>query len=87
MPEVTHRMIEMNELRIRVAEQGTGPVVILCHSFPECWCSWQHQLRALAGAGVGAVAPDLRDYRRSDRPEELFIAAAASPKPLTSQEI
>jgi pimeloyl-ACP methyl ester carboxylesterase len=69
MPEVTHRMIETNGIRLHVAEQGEGPLVILCHGFPECWYSWRHQLPALAKAGFRAVAPDLRGYGRSDRPE------------------
>jgi pimeloyl-ACP methyl ester carboxylesterase len=71
MPEVTHRMIETNGIRLHVAEQGEGPLVILCHGFPECWYSWRHQLGALAKAGFHAVAPDLRGYGRSDRPDEL----------------
>jgi pimeloyl-ACP methyl ester carboxylesterase len=71
MPEVTHRMIETNGIRLHVAEQGEGPLVILCHGFPECWYSWRHQLAALAKAGFRAVAPDLRGYGRSDRPEEV----------------
>ena len=71
MPEVTHRMIETNGIRLHVAEQGEGPLVILCHGFPECWYSWRHQLRALAKAGFRAVALDLRGYGRSDRPEEV----------------
>jgi pimeloyl-ACP methyl ester carboxylesterase len=71
MPEVTHRMIETNGIRLHVAEQGEGPLVILCHGFPECWYSWRHQLPALAKAGFRAVAPDLRGYGRSDRPEEV----------------
>ncbi|WP_245273696.1 alpha/beta hydrolase [Mesorhizobium sp. WSM3224] len=70
MPEVTHRMIETNDIRLHVAEQGQGPLIILCHGFPECWYSWRHQLDALAKAGFRAVAPDLRGYGRSDRPEE-----------------
>jgi pimeloyl-ACP methyl ester carboxylesterase len=70
MPEVTHRMIETNGIRLHVAEQGEGPVIILCHGFPECWYSWRHQLPALAKAGFRAVAPDLRGYGLSDRPEE-----------------
>jgi pimeloyl-ACP methyl ester carboxylesterase len=69
MPEVTHRMIETNGIRLHIAEQGEGPLVILCHGFPECWYSWRHQLGALAKAGFHAVAPDLRGYGRSDRPE------------------
>jgi pimeloyl-ACP methyl ester carboxylesterase len=71
MPEVTHRMVETNGIRLHVAEQGEGPLVILCHGFPECWYSWRHQLPALAKAGFRAVAPDLRGYGRSDRPEEV----------------
>jgi len=70
-PEVTHRMIETNGIRLHVAEQGEGPLVILCHGFPECWYSWRHQLGALAKAGFHAVAPDLRGYGQSDRPEEV----------------
>jgi pimeloyl-ACP methyl ester carboxylesterase len=71
MPEVTHRMIETNGIRLHVAEQGAGPLVVLCHGFPECWYSWRHQLGALAEGGFRAVAPDLRGYGRSDRPEEM----------------
>jgi pimeloyl-ACP methyl ester carboxylesterase len=71
MPEVTHRMIETNGIRLHVAEQGEGPLVILCRGFPECWYSWRHQLPALAKAGFRAVAPDLRGYGRSDRPQEV----------------
>jgi pimeloyl-ACP methyl ester carboxylesterase len=71
MPDVTHRMIETNGIRLHVAEQGEGPLVVLCHGFPECWYSWRHQLGALARAGFHAVAPDLRGYGRSDRPKEV----------------
>src|ERR1043165_872509 len=59
MPEVTHRMVETNGIRLHVAEQGEGPLIILCHGFPESWYSWRHQLRALAEAGFHAVAPRL----------------------------
>jgi pimeloyl-ACP methyl ester carboxylesterase len=71
MPEVTHRMVETNGIRLHVVEQGEGPLIILCHGFPECWYSWRHQLPALANAGFRAVAPDLRGYGRSDRPAEV----------------
>jgi pimeloyl-ACP methyl ester carboxylesterase len=54
-----------------VAEQGTGPLVLLCHGFPESWYSWRHQLPALAEAGFRAVAPDMRGYGLTDRPEAI----------------
>jgi pimeloyl-ACP methyl ester carboxylesterase len=68
---IQHRVIETNGIRIHVAEQGAGPLVVLCHGFPECWYSWRHQLSALAGAGFHAVAPDMRGYGQSDRPPEI----------------
>ncbi|MDM7923347.1 MAG: alpha/beta hydrolase [Pyrinomonadaceae bacterium] len=38
------------------------------HGFPECWYSWRHQLVALSDRYT-VVAPDLRGYNLSDRPE------------------
>src|SRR5262249_51536811 len=58
-------------IRMHVAEQGVGPLVILCHGFPESWYSWRHQLAALASAGYHAVAPDMRGYGQTDAPAEI----------------
>lgn len=66
---ITHRFVEANGIRVHVAEQGEGPLVVLLHGFPESWYSWRHQLPALAAAGYHAVAPDLRGYGQTDRPE------------------
>jgi pimeloyl-ACP methyl ester carboxylesterase len=71
MSEPTLRFIEANGIRMRVAERGAGPVVLLCHGFPESWYSWRHQLKALADAGYRAVAPDMRGYGQTDRPDEI----------------
>lgn len=71
MGDVTHRIIEANGIRLHIAEQGSGPLVLLCHGFPESWYSWRHQLRALAEAGFHAVAPDMRGYGDTDRPEPI----------------
>src|SRR5450631_2410172 len=67
----TQRIIESNGIRLNIAEQGSGPLVLLCHGFPESWYSWRHQLTALAAAGFHAVAPDMRGYGKSDRPEAI----------------
>jgi pimeloyl-ACP methyl ester carboxylesterase len=69
--EIQHRMVETNGIRMHVAEQGQGPLVLLCHGFPESWYSWRHQMRALADAGFRAVAPDMRGYGRTDAPAEI----------------
>jgi pimeloyl-ACP methyl ester carboxylesterase len=71
MSETTQRMIESNGIRLNIAEQGKGPLVLLCHGFPESWYSWRHQIGALAAAGFHAVAPDMRGYGKSDAPEAI----------------
>jgi len=71
MSDITHRTIESNGIRMHIAERGEGPLVLLCHGFPESWYSWRHQLKALAEAGFRAVAPDMRGYGQTDRPAEI----------------
>jgi pimeloyl-ACP methyl ester carboxylesterase len=66
-----HSTVETNGIRLHVAEMGEGPAVVLCHGWPETWYSWRHQLPALAAAGFRAMAPDMRGYGRSDRPEAI----------------
>ncbi|HKY56016.1 MAG TPA: alpha/beta hydrolase [Anaerolineales bacterium] len=73
MAEVNHRFIQTNGIRMHIAEQGEGPLVILCHGFPELWYSWRHQLPALAEVGYHAVAPDQRGYGQTDQPESIDI--------------
>ena len=71
MTQVQQRSVETNGIRMHIAEQGVGPLVVLCHGFPESWYSWRHQLPALAAAGFHAVAPDMRGYGRTDGPEAI----------------
>lgn len=71
MEKASHRIIETNGIKMHFAEQGEGPLVVLCHGFPEFWYSWRHQLSALAEAGFHAVAPDQRGYGQTDRPEAI----------------
>ncbi len=66
-----HRQVETNGISLHIAEMGEGPAVILCHGWPETWYSWRHQLPALAAAGYRAIAPDMRGYGRSSRPEAI----------------
>lgn len=67
-PELQH--LSVNGIGMRVATQGSGPLVLLCHGFPELWCSWRRQMAALASAGWRAAAPDMRGYGGSDAPAE-----------------
>jgi pimeloyl-ACP methyl ester carboxylesterase len=54
------RIVKTNGISLNVVEQGQGPLVLLCHGFPESSYSWRHQIDALAAAGFHAVAPDMR---------------------------
>lgn len=67
----TLRFVEANGVRLRIAEAGRGPLVLFVHGWPESWYSWRHQLTALAGAGYRAVAPDMRGYGQSAKPEAV----------------
>jgi pimeloyl-ACP methyl ester carboxylesterase len=68
---VAHRKIGANGIHLHFVEQGEGPLIVLCHGFPESWYSWRHQLPALSAAGFHAVAVDMRGYGQSDRPEAI----------------
>ncbi len=66
---IQHRYVACGEVTLHVAEQGSGPAVVLLHGFPEHWYSWRHQMRALAEAGYRALAVDLRGFNLSDKPQ------------------
>ena len=68
---VNHRFVATNGIRMHLAEQGKGPLVLLCHGWPESWYSWRHQMAALADAGYRAVAMDQRGYGQTDAPEAI----------------
>ena len=71
MAEIEHRTVRTNGITMRIAEAGEGPLVLLCHGFPESWYSWRHQLPALAEAGYHVVAPDQRGYGETDAPPDV----------------
>jgi pimeloyl-ACP methyl ester carboxylesterase len=71
MNEPTFQDLQANGIRMHVAEQGRGPLVLLCHGWPETSHSWRHQLNALAAAGYRAVAPDMRGCGGTEAPEAI----------------
>lgn len=68
-PRWTHRFATVNGLELHFVEAGSGPLVLLLHGFPEFWYAWRRQIPALAAAGFRVVAPDLRGYNLSSKPE------------------
>jgi pimeloyl-ACP methyl ester carboxylesterase len=71
-PRIRHGYAQVGDVQLHYAESGEGgrPLVLLLHGFPEFWYSWRHQLTAL-GERFHVVAPDLRGYNLSDKPESV----------------
>ncbi len=67
----TQRDIAANGITLRITEQGSGPLVLMCHGWPELAYSWRHQIAAAAAAGYRAVAPDMRGYGGSSVPHDI----------------
>jgi pimeloyl-ACP methyl ester carboxylesterase len=67
----TSRTISANGIELFVREQGHGPLVLLCHGWPELSYSWRHQIPALAEAGFHVVAPDMRGFGRTSAPSDI----------------
>jgi len=70
MAQWTHRHARINGIGMHYVEQGTGPLVILCHGFPHLWFSWRHQIPVIAAAGWRVVAPDMRGMGQTDAPAQ-----------------
>jgi len=65
------RTISANGIEIFLLEQGEGPLVLLCHGWPELPYSWRHQIPAIAAAGFRVAAPDMRGFGRISAPIEI----------------
>jgi pimeloyl-ACP methyl ester carboxylesterase len=60
-----------------VRDEGEGAPVLLLHGFPDSSQLWRHQIPALVDAGMRVIAPDLRGFGESDKPEAVEDYAIA----------
>src|SRR4029450_1201027 len=60
---------EVGDVKLHYVEAGDGPLVVLLHGFPEFWYGWRQQIAPLVKAGFRVVAPDLRGYNLSSKPD------------------
>jgi len=63
------RRVAGDGVTLSVADEGAGPAVVLLHGFPDSSHVWRKQLPVLVHAGLRVVAPDLRGFGASDKPE------------------
>ncbi|KAG6927810.1 epoxide hydrolase 2 [Chelydra serpentina] len=69
---VTHGYVPIKPgVQLHFVEMGNGPVVCLCHGFPESWFSWRYQIPALAEAGFRVLALDMKGYGDSTAPPDI----------------
>jgi pimeloyl-ACP methyl ester carboxylesterase len=69
---------EANGVGIEFDVTGDGRPVVLIHGFPDSGRLWRHQVRALTRAGFQTIVPDMRGYRRSDKPAAVGAYAVSA---------
>jgi pimeloyl-ACP methyl ester carboxylesterase len=70
--------LTVNRVTLHVVDEGQGSPVLLLHGFPDSSALWRHQIPALVAAGHRVIAPDLRGFGASDRPDG--VASYAIPE-------
>ncbi len=65
------KKIKINEITLNVVVEGSGPLLILLHGWPQCWFLWHRQIDPLVRAGYCLAVPDQRGYGHSDKPEDI----------------
>ncbi|HET8937242.1 MAG TPA: alpha/beta hydrolase, partial [Polyangiales bacterium] len=71
MEQRTFQMVEARGVKLRVMVEGSGPLIVMVHGWPESWYSWRHQVAPLVAAGYRVAAMDVRGYGGSDKPEAI----------------
>ncbi|MEM7241215.1 MAG: alpha/beta hydrolase [Pseudomonadota bacterium] len=61
--------VQLPDLTINYASAGTGPPILLLHGHPQTHAVWRKVAPRLVQAGYQVIAPDLRGYGDSDKPE------------------
>jgi len=71
-PQFKSEFAEVNNIKLHYVKAGPedGELIIFLHGFPQFWYMWRDQLLDLSKDYL-AVAPDMRGYNTSSKPEEL----------------
>lgn len=65
--------VDLNGVEIAYHDAGDcdAPVILLLHGFPDSADLWRHQIPPLVAAGYRVVAPDLRGFGDSAKPQDV----------------
>lgn len=69
--EIRHEEVDCGGVKLHCAVAGKAgdPLMLFLHGFPEFWGAWRNPMAYFAARGWLCVAPDLRGYNLSDKPE------------------
>ena len=76
------KYVQANGVRFAYLEQGSGPLVMFLHGFPDNAWSYQKQLQVFADSGYRAVSPFLRGYAPTEIPADGIFDPIALGKDL-----
>src|SRR6201991_3918756 len=68
MADAIH-FVDANGLRFAYLEEGSGPLVLMLHGFPDTARSWDQLRPRIAAKGYRAVSPFMRGYHPSGIPD------------------
>ncbi|MDY0908579.1 alpha/beta hydrolase [Microbacterium sp. CFBP9034] len=68
-PGFTESVVAVNGTTLFVRHGGSGTPILLLHGHPRTSATWHRVAPRLVAAGFTVVAPDLRGYGRSGKPE------------------
>jgi pimeloyl-ACP methyl ester carboxylesterase len=71
--DIRHRTVDVNGAQLHVARIGRGRPLLLIHGWPEFWLTWRPVMERLADR-FELIAPDLRGFGDSDKPDGPFGA-------------
>jgi len=71
--QVTHRYVDVNGVKIHLAEAGPSDAELLfmCHGWPQHWWMWRKQLPFFAKR-FHVIVPDMRGFGWSDAPDRSY---------------
>src|SRR5438477_4486826 len=68
---IEHSTVAVRGANLHVARAGRGRPLLLLHGWPEFWLTWEPVMTRLANR-FDLIAPDLRVFGGSDKPEGPF---------------
>jgi hypothetical protein len=66
---LSHHYVAVNGVKLHYVRQGAGEPLLLIHGWPGFWYEWGKNIPALA-EHFDVIAPDMRGYAYSDKPEQ-----------------